>query len=264
MVSLSYNNYMNEQTPKEKLNVPLEELLTSEELAVIKEMRANVQIKDTAAMDAQESPLYEPLTTYERVDQMELAKTLTRRLSELKRQNAPLHLLPEKVDAFFTQDPGNRRTPAIEFCALLQETGSIPAACAQIKKHYPRLRLSTQVIDDYRTLIPTFGEQVDFAIEMFNAKLEGAAVERAVEGVDEPVFYQGVECGSKKKYSDDLLKFLMQANNPTKYGKADGKGSTAPIVVQIANFQQASDYAGDNGLLTEVTQYNNQEDNTNE
>ena len=251
---------MEEKLPKEKLNVPLEELLTPEELAVIKEMRANVQIKDAAAMEPEENPLYSPLTTYERVDQMELSRTLSRRLAEMKRQNAPIHLLPEKIDSFFTQDPGNRRTPAIEFCALLQETGSISAACAQIRKHYPRLKLSAQVIDDYRTLIPTFGEQVDFAIEMFNAKLEGAAVERAVEGVDEPVFYQGMECGSKKKYSDDLLKFLMQANNPTKYGKADGKANAAPIVVQIANFQQSADYAGDNGLLTEVKQFENQED----
>lgn len=246
---------------KEQINVPLEELLTPEELAVIKEMRANVQIKDTAVMEPQENPLYEPIVSYESVDNMELAKTLSRRMADMKRQNAPLHLLPEKITTFFTPDEGNRRTPAIEFCTLLQTSGSIPAACAAIRKHYPKLRLSPTVVDDYRTLIPAFGEQVDFAIEMFNAKLEEAAVERAVEGVDEPVFYQGMECGSKKKYSDDLLKFLMQSNNPQKYGKADGKANAAPIVVQIANFQQSADYAGDNGLLTEaeVVQFNQEE-----
>ena len=55
---------MEEKLPKEKLNVPLEELLSPEELAVIKEMRANVQIKDAAAMEPEENPLYSPLTTY--------------------------------------------------------------------------------------------------------------------------------------------------------------------------------------------------------
>lgn len=248
------------KTVKDQVNISLEQLLSPEELAVIKEMRANVQIKDAEAMKPQENPLYAPLTTYESPDNMELAKTLRNRMAEMKRQNAPLHLLPEKINTFFSVDEGNRRTPAIEFCMLLQETGSIASACAAIRKHYPKLKLSASVIDDYRTLIPTFGEQVDFAIDMFNAKLEAAAVERAVDGVDEPVFYQGVECGTKKKYSDDLLKFMMQANNPQKYGKADGKTNATPIVVQIANFTQSEDYAGDNGLLTEITQFENQED----
>lgn len=249
-----------DQKPIDKVNIPLEELLSPEELAVIKEMRANVQIKDAAVMEAEENPLYEPLVSYESPDNMELAKTLQNRMREMKRQNAPLHLLPERINYFFSQNEENRRTPAIEFCQLLQDTGSITSACASIRKHYPKLRLTGAIIDDYRTLIPAFGEQVDFAIEMFNAKLENAAVERAVEGVDEPVFYQGSECGSKKKYSDDLLKFLMQANNPSKYGKADGKTNAAPIVVQIANFQQSDDYGGDNGLLTNIVQFENQEE----
>lgn len=247
--------------PIDKINAPLEEYLTPEELAVIKEMRANVQIKDAAMLNPQESPLYAPLVSYETPENMELAKTLGQRLKELKQKNAPLHLLPERINKFFAQDAGNRRTPAIEFCSLIQETGNISAACAAIRRHYPTLQLSAKIIDDYRALIPAFSEQVDFALEMFNAKLEEAAVERAVEGVDEPVFYQGTECGSKKKYSDDLLKFLMQANNPTKYGKTDSKSSTAPIVVQIANFTQSEDYGGDNGLLTDITQFNQEEKN---
>ena len=246
--------------PIDKINKSLEDFLTPEELAVIQEMRANVQIKDSRAMEPAENPLYEPITTYESPDNMALARTLSQRVAEMKQKNAPLHLLPEKVTAFFTQDEGNRRTPAIEFCALLQKTGNITAACAALRKNYPKLKISASAIEDYRVLIPTFSDQVDFALEMFNAKLEEAAVERAVEGVDEPVFYQGMECGSKKKYSDDLLKFLMQANNPQKYGKADGKSGAAPIVVQIANFTQSEDYGGDNGLLTDVTQFN-QEDN---
>lgn len=248
-----------EKLPIEQINKNLEEYLTPEELAVIKEMRANVQIKDTLALETQQNPLYEPLTSYEKPENMELAKTLKERLAEMKQKNAPLHLLPEKINLFFSSDPDNHRTPAIEFCDLLQATGNISAACAQIKKHYPKLKLSPAAVEDYRVLIPAFGEQVDFALEMFNAKLEEAAVERAVEGVDEPVFYQGMECGSKKKYSDDLLKFLMQANNPQKYGKADSKTGGAPIVVQIANFTQSEDYGGDNGLLTDITQFNQEE-----
>lgn len=247
--------------PINDINKNLEDFLTPEELAVIKEMRANVQIKDEAVMEAAESKIYDPIVSYEKPENMELAKTLRNRLAELKQKNAPLHLLPEKINSFFSQDATNRRTPAIEFCNILQATGNITTACAQIRKHYPRLKLSTAIIEDYRVLIPAFSEQVDFALEMFNAKLEDAAVTRAVEGVAEPVYYQGVECGSKQKYSDDLLKFLMQANNPQKYGKTDGKTGNAPIVVQIANFTQSEDYGGDNGLLTDITQFNQENKN---
>ena len=97
-----------DQKPIDKVNVPLEELLSPEELAVIKEMRANVQIKDAAAMDSKESPLYEPLVSYESPDNMELAKTLRNRMAEMKRQNAPLHLLPERMNYFFSQNEGTR------------------------------------------------------------------------------------------------------------------------------------------------------------
>lgn len=49
-------------------------------------------------------------------------------------------------------------------------------------------------------------------------KLEAEARRRAIEGWDEPVFYEGGECGTKRKYSDTLLIFLMKGNNPTKFG----------------------------------------------
>ena len=68
-----------DKKPIDKVNVPLEELLSPEELAVLKEMRANVQIKDAAAMDSTESPLYEPLVSYETPSNMEIARTLQNR-----------------------------------------------------------------------------------------------------------------------------------------------------------------------------------------
>ena len=99
-----------DQKPIEKINVPLEELLSPEELAVIKEMRANVQIKDSAAMDEQENPLYEPLVSYESPTNMELAKTLRTRMQEMKRHNAPMHLLPERINYFFSSSMRTQRT----------------------------------------------------------------------------------------------------------------------------------------------------------
>ncbi len=47
--------------------------------------------------------------------------------------------------------------------------------------------------------------------------LENAAFQRAVNGVDEPVFHQGTVVGHVKKYSDNLLTTLLKANKPEKY-----------------------------------------------
>ena len=69
--------------------------------------------------------------------------------------------------------------------------------------------------------------------------LEDEATRRAHEGVEEPVWYQGEQCGSVLKYSDTLMIFLLKGRMPEKYreniksevnlaGK-DGKG----LIVQF-------------------------------
>ncbi len=47
--------------------------------------------------------------------------------------------------------------------------------------------------------------------------LEAEARRRAVEGVDEPVFYHGEVCGTIRKYSDTLLIFLLKGARPDKF-----------------------------------------------
>ena len=69
-------------------------------------------------------------------------------------------------------------------------------------------------------------------------RLEQEVRRRAVEGVLEPVFYQGQECGTVRKYSDTLLIFATKGALPQKYREnvsmeltgADG----GPVDVRIA------------------------------
>lgn len=64
---------------------------------------------------------------------------------------------------------------------------------------------------------PDFSAQWDEALDTAMDILEDAAHERAVDGVEEPVFHQGAIVGHKLKYSDGLLTTLLKANNPDKY-----------------------------------------------
>jgi len=47
--------------------------------------------------------------------------------------------------------------------------------------------------------------------------LEKEIRRRAVEGVDEPVFHRGEQCGTVRKYSDTLLIFAAKGAMPEKY-----------------------------------------------
>jgi len=47
--------------------------------------------------------------------------------------------------------------------------------------------------------------------------MEEEARRRAVEGVQEAVYYEGKVCGHRLRYSDNLLMFLLKAARPEKY-----------------------------------------------
>lgn len=97
------------------------------------------------------------------------------------------------------------------FLAAYQEVGMVtPAAeAAKISRgaHYHWLRSN-----------PEYRKRFEAAQLESSDVIEDHARKLALEGVLEPVFYEGQICGHKIKYSTDLIKFLLQANNPEKFG----------------------------------------------
>jgi hypothetical protein len=47
--------------------------------------------------------------------------------------------------------------------------------------------------------------------------LESVAIERASIGWEEPVFYQGAECGRVRRFDGGLMQFLLRGAKPEKY-----------------------------------------------
>ncbi len=64
---------------------------------------------------------------------------------------------------------------------------------------------------------PEYAARFKEADEEATDNLEREARRRAVEGVDEPVFYQGDIVGHIRKMSDTLLIFLLKGAKPEKY-----------------------------------------------
>lgn len=68
-----------------------------------------------------------------------------------------------------------------------------------------------------RDRTPSFREKWDIALEESVELLEAEARRRASEGYDEPVFYQGKQVGSIRRYSDTLMSLLLKAHKPDVY-----------------------------------------------
>lgn len=62
-----------------------------------------------------------------------------------------------------------------------------------------------------------YAEAAELAMFIACDKLEVEARRRAVDGIEDPVFYQGEKVGVVKRYSDNLLQFLMKGAMPEKY-----------------------------------------------
>lgn len=76
----------------------------------------------------------------------------------------------------------------------------------------------------YSTVMALKQRDADFeaaceeALEEACDYLEAEMRRRAFEGVEEPVFYQGEEVGTVRKYSDGLAMFLMKGYRRRKFG----------------------------------------------
>ncbi|MHA6724118.1 hypothetical protein [Sphingomonas sp. RS2018] len=101
------------------------------------------------------------------------------------------------------------------FLRALSETGNIRIACERVK-------ISTSAAARLRKAQPAFAAAWDAALERAGPMLEQIAWERAVEGWEEAIVVKGKIVGYRRRYSESLLRTLLQQE-----GKRSG-GSTRP------------------------------------
>lgn len=137
------------------------------------------------------------------------------KISDLERMNGvPVEVVAEEMRGPFPDMPLYwRKTQAIiylKYLAVLRSTGSHSLA----QRASGILNRIVRYTESASELIMKLK---DDALDENSNYLEDEARRRAVEGVEEPVFYQGDVVGHVKKYSDDLLKLLLKANRREKY-----------------------------------------------
>ena len=114
---------------------------------------------------------------------------------------------PARHDAF---TPGRRRI----FLKHLAKTGCI-ADAARLTGVGKRTIYNHQAKDE------DFARHCELAVRMAGGGIEQVAYERAVRGVPEQ-FACGGQVYTRMRYSDGLLRLLLQGTNPKKYGPRPG------------------------------------------
>lgn len=85
-----------------------------------------------------------------------------------------------------------------------------------------KVGVSHQTVYNHQARDPQFAKQCELALSMASTDVELHAWERGVVGVEEPIVYRGEIIGTRLKRSDAVLKLLLQATKPRKYGPNPG------------------------------------------
>lgn len=101
-------------------------------------------------------------------------------------------LLPENL-APILNDIANNGV----FIAACKATGVPLSTFTQWRDKYPEVRL-----------------MVEQALECYRAKVQYTISSRAIDGWEEPVFFQGIECGARRVFSDRLLEMQAKRHMP--------------------------------------------------
>lgn len=88
---------------------------------------------------------------------------------------------------------------------------------ASIRKAAEAGGVSRHQIRLWRDAHPDFNEQFEDAYEAGTDQLEDEARRRGSEGWEEPVFFRGDECGTIRRYSDQLLLRTLEARRPERW-----------------------------------------------
>lgn len=117
-----------------------------------------------------------------------------------------------------------------DFLEALSETGNVTESAKMAN-------VSRRTIYNWRAADEDFAKAWNDAAELGCDALEDEATRRAKDGVDEPVFYKGEECGTVRKYSDTLLIFLLKGRRPDKFkdrisNEVSGPGG-GPVVTEV-------------------------------
>ena len=115
------------------------------------------------------------------------------------------------------------------FIEALADTGSVEAACRAVNMSQPgAYELRRQPGAE------SFRQAWEAALQLGVQRIEDVAMERALNGVEVPVYSYGKLVGSRRTYNDRLLMFMLRNRAPERFteGKAKGLGAIGKMELE--------------------------------
>lgn len=91
---------------------------------------------------------------------------------------------------------------------------AIYAKIGLIGKSAKAVEITGTTIANWRKDDPEFDAEVARALKDYCERIEREIHRRAIVGTQKPIFYQGVQCGSVREYSDRMLELLAKRHIP--------------------------------------------------
>ena len=117
--------------------------------------------------------------------------------------------------------------------------------CGSVRRAARAANIGRNTVYVWRRKQPEFAAEWKAALEVAADLLQDEAFRRAHEGVDEPVFYQGKQVDTVKRYSDSLLMFLLKGLKPEKYRDRIEQTATVDVAALIAAGRRRARVAAD-------------------
>lgn len=137
----------------------------------------------------------------------------------------------------------NKRAPAPERRTARRETAVLDALSegASLKAAAVAAGVRPVTLATWQASDASFAAAIAIATEAGADALEDEALRRAVDGVNEPVFYRGERIGTARKYSGTLLMFLLKSRRPEIYGTVAQKKASQDSAEDAAAHDAADD-----------------------
>lgn len=111
----------------------------------------------------------------------------------------------------------------VEYLQHLKESGNLSLAAA-------KTGISYSTVLRQRKRNKKFDEMINIARSEALGELVSVAKDRAIKGVEEPVFYKDQQIGTRTVYDNNLLWKLIESNERGSYNKKEATGNTSVTV----------------------------------
>lgn len=112
------------------------------------------------------------------------------------------------------------------FIEALAETGSVKAACQRVNRADHGAYMLRRHPD-----AAEFRKAWDAALDIAMGRIEDVAMDRAINGVEQPIVYHGEILGTRQVYNDRLLMFMLRSRAPERFGGGLSSRANGPNAV---------------------------------